>query len=187
MMEEVEVTRDTSRDLHILIAADALQADDMLIDTTMAAALAQSNPAWTEAVNFLVQIIGNRLPVKGSDNPLGILPDTMAIDVHLLSPGAKNAVVNIYTSHVLTKLPSSGDFQIGSPEFNATSWVVYFFLSSYTTGVRVPFGSHLVRRLLTAMGRHCRSEISSPSEHPRTISSHYLAMFLVFIMISVCD
>ncbi|KAI0758457.1 hypothetical protein BC629DRAFT_1598041 [Irpex lacteus] len=68
--EEAGMINDTKYDLEILASADALQADDRLLGTTIKSALEQSDANWVQLLEFTLQVIGNRIPVVDSETNL---------------------------------------------------------------------------------------------------------------------
>jgi hypothetical protein len=97
LTEEEDVIKDEAWDLDILASADALQTNDQLLGTTMASALGQSNVSWSEALEFLLKVTGNRLPLSATT-----LSDTpVLINIRTLTMQAQKAITSIFVHHVV--------------------------------------------------------------------------------------
>lgn len=132
--EEVESLNKATNDLAILVAADAVQANLELDLVIMEDALKQSNPKWDEVVNFLVQIIGNRIPLQ-SQFAKGL--QTGLIDCRLLSTRTQAGIRGFLTHYVIDnnefKLASSIQEIGDKPSWDSLSpyqqWTICVFLS----------------------------------------------------------
>jgi hypothetical protein len=95
--EESDVLKDPTVDLDILVAVDAVQANDELLGTTVKAALEQSNPDWSRVVDFLAGTIGNRIPWLDSEHANN---DQSLVNTASLSRRFTESAMDIFVSHI---------------------------------------------------------------------------------------
>ncbi len=118
--------KDARRDLEILASADVLQADDRLLETTIKNALEQSNANWVEIIDFVIRVIGNRVPVvDGESNPQRILDS-----YHSLSPIVRVFIAQVFKLQVIPKATSEASIAISFPDNwqNTARWALCIFL-----------------------------------------------------------
>ncbi len=126
LVEEVDVIKNAQQDLEILAAADALQADDRLLGTTIKSALEQSDANWVQVIEFVVRIIGNRIPVFDSDMDL----ERMLERYKPLPSTVKEVVAQIISLRVIPQ--ASAEKFLGGPSFpenwqTTVKWAVCIF------------------------------------------------------------
>lgn len=83
-------------DIDILIGVDSLQSNDEILGTTMAEALQQAQPQWTDAVYFVLRILEHRLQ---RDNLVSSPVLQTTLDLDSLSNVGYTAIVNILSHH----------------------------------------------------------------------------------------
>ncbi|KAI0776502.1 hypothetical protein BC629DRAFT_1701585, partial [Irpex lacteus] len=110
-VEEGEMQKNAQHDLKILAVADALQADDRLLGTTIKSALEQSDANWVQLVEFAVQIVGNHIPVVDSETSFGHILNAY----RSLLPSVREAIDEILQSHVKSKAVKASDDSIMLP------------------------------------------------------------------------
>jgi hypothetical protein len=93
--EESDILKDPTVDLDILVAVDAIQANDELLGTTVKAALEQSNPDWRRVVDFLAGTIENRIPWLDSEIANN---DQLLVNAASLSRCFRESVMDIFIS-----------------------------------------------------------------------------------------
>ncbi|KAI0758451.1 hypothetical protein BC629DRAFT_1551424 [Irpex lacteus] len=119
LVEELDMQKNVQHDLKILAAADALQADDHLLRTTITSALEQSEANWVQLIEFAVQVVGNRVPLVDSD----INPKHIYKVYGRLSPAVQEVVNNIFTAHIAVKLAETSTGIVAFPKnWGATAW-----------------------------------------------------------------
>ncbi|KAI0821136.1 hypothetical protein BC629DRAFT_428522 [Irpex lacteus] len=135
--EEAEVLTDNSKDLSILAAADDFQANAELDLVTMKHALEHSKPTWDETVGFLVQVIGNRvpLPTPFSEGPKGSL-----VDFNLLSIRTKAAISELFDCYVMSRLPADAESKgpLSDSTSTAGAWAAFILFSMYPSYAHIP-------------------------------------------------
>ncbi len=111
-MEEADVRIRESEDMEILITADAIQANTEPDLITLEAALKQTNPSREESVVFLLQIIGNRVPLSTDLTLAHVqLPITM-IDCSSLSTRTRENIVDLLQRFVISHLPHASELVV---------------------------------------------------------------------------
>lgn len=113
-VEEMDVQKDAQCDLEILAFADAQQADDRLLGTTIKSALEQSDADWVQLIEFAVQIIGNRIPVIDSETNLEHILNAY----RSLSSSVRSVIEEIFHSHAIFKVTELGDSSVTIPKRN---------------------------------------------------------------------
>lgn len=146
--EEQDVLENPSKDLDILAAADAIQANSELELAIVKDVLKQRRPDYREALEFLVHIIGNRvpLPTKFADGPQADL-----IDCRLLSTRTKTGIKDLLSQYVIDskefRLEASrsstqeiGDYLSWNSFSPSQQWTICVFLSlcEPDAGGRIP-------------------------------------------------
>lgn len=135
--EEGDVLNDSSLDLVILASADTFQANSELDLTIMRDALEQSTPTWDKAIEFLVQVIGNRVPLPAAfaEGPKGA-----PLDLINLSSSTTAAISTLFDTYVISKLPEATERDGPLPRSMATAgaWATYIFLSLHPPDVTTP-------------------------------------------------
>ncbi|KAI0345114.1 hypothetical protein BDW22DRAFT_999843 [Trametopsis cervina] len=98
--DESRISRDTTRDLEILIDVDELQANDELLETTIFACIDQFHkPTLGEVVNFLKHILTHRCQIFRADNSPVFWP--VNADLLSLSDRCKKVIQDIIVQHGL--------------------------------------------------------------------------------------
>lgn len=113
LLEELDMQKNVQHDLKILAAADALQADDHMLATTIKSALEQSDANWVQLVEFAVEIIGNRVPVVDSE----LNPEHISKTYRTLSPMVQEVINQIFRSQAVLKLAENLEIDAGSVDF----------------------------------------------------------------------
>lgn len=129
-VEELDIMKDVQYDLDILVSADALQADDdLLVSTITEIALEQCNPSWIQSVEFVVSVIGNRIPLTptDADKDLGYILETYS----LLPPAVKEVVDNIFKSRLISTAADTKEGEVTLPKLGwqtIARWAFCIFL-----------------------------------------------------------
>ncbi|KAI0804778.1 hypothetical protein BC629DRAFT_1208306 [Irpex lacteus] len=151
-LEEADVRIRESEDMAIMITADAIQANTEPDLITLESALKQSGPvlSWEETVVFLLQIIGNRVPLSADLTTRMQLPTTM-IDCSLLSTRARENIVDLFQRYVINRLPDVTDLAISNSwrrlpdsesltlrESNLLVWAMIIHISLHDEHAQLP-------------------------------------------------
>jgi hypothetical protein len=116
-------------DLDILIAVDAVQSNDELLETTITESLGQALPDWAAATSFVSRILHNRLDVNSAS------PSICLTELGSLSKRGREALLNILLHY--TEGLSLSRHDRNEDERNAVS-TIFSFLLAYADGNELP-------------------------------------------------
>ncbi|KAI0821132.1 hypothetical protein BC629DRAFT_428264 [Irpex lacteus] len=152
--EEADVLNDASKDLAILASADAIQANFELDLAIVEDVLKQTRPGPYEALEFLVQIIANRVPFPDGFTVLEKLPLPLGlINCESLSTRTKAGIITFLDRYVINADSVSEPEELGTDSFQRNrdswdslgpvkQWAISIFASLSESGGKVPDALH---------------------------------------------